>query len=189
MPTLLYVIILLLFPLSVLPVPLSTKLYVLAFMFVTTAIIPATGIFLLYFTGSIEDLTLRDRKQRAYPNLLTSLIYAMVCFLLYDKLHFRGLLLNTMLGATVLVFLLSVVTLYWKISLHSAGIVGIIGFLFGIHHVLPLDYTLETIIFALIFSGFVMSARLYLGSHTASQIWAGALLGGVIGLIIPLFFL
>jgi hypothetical protein len=189
MPSLLYTIILLLFPVSVLPVSLGTKLYVLVFVFVTTAILPSVGIFLLYLTGSVNDITLQERKQRVFPNFFTCLIYIMVCFLFYDKLHFRGLLLNTMIGATLLVVLLSTITMFWKISLHSAGIAGIVGFLFGINVILPLDNILEIIILSLVLTGFVMSARLYLGSHKALQIWLGAFLGGLIGIIIPLYFL
>ena len=189
MPSFLYTAILLLFPLSVLPVAMATKLYIIAFIFVTTAFLPAISIMLLYLIGGVQDLTLEERKQRLFPNLFTSMIYAMVCYLMYDKLHFGGLMLNTMIGATVLVVLLSFTTLFWKISLHGAGICGLLGFLVGVNHVLPLDYMLETLVFVLILAGIVMSSRLYLGAHKMSQVVAGAMLGGIVGVIIPVFFL
>ncbi len=189
MPTVVYATIMFIFPLSILPLEIGSKLYILGFIFLTTAILPTMCIYVMVLTGKIEDVNLRERKERLIPNIFTTIVYIFVCYLMHETMHFDGLLLNTLICFTFFVAILTAITYFWKISLHASGISGLVGFLFGLNQVLPIDNILIYCSLSLLIAGSVMTARLYLNAHTPAQIWAGAALGLLFGWITPVFFL
>jgi membrane-associated phospholipid phosphatase len=75
-----------------------------------------------------------------------------------------------------LIILSSIISLKWKISIHLAGLGGILGaimalsFRFGLNPVL-------WIIGIILISGLVGTSRMLLGKHNLSQIIAGFFLG------------
>jgi len=81
---------------------------------------------------------------------------------------------------TVVLFLITIITLKWKISVHSAGIMGLVGFLLAINLVYPGNNLLIPIILAVLASGVIMTSRLQLKDHTGNQVYVGALLGFIV---------
>jgi hypothetical protein len=82
----------------------------------------------------------------------------------------------------IVIFFVGIISLWWQISAHAAGIGGMIGALSGIA-VLFGETTLFTPLLCLIIlAGYLISARLALNAHTPKQVGLGFLLGVVLSL-------
>ncbi len=143
----------------------------------TTFVIPLSGIVVLKFTRTIGNLQMDDRKERFFPFLFISLFYGVTTFLFWQKFRFPPFVINTLISISGTLVLLTVVTLYWKISAHTTAISGAAGiyaaFLFGIDPG-TIHYALAVVIF---FMGAVGAARLKLNAHTTQQVWVGYVVG------------
>jgi len=165
----------------------QATLYFLLLVFLMTGFLPAFSIFLFKKFQYISDLELVKRNERLIPFICILFYYTTACFLFYEKLKI-GLLFNlVMISVTILIFLLILVTLKFKISIHATAIWSAAGYLTAI---LMLSYAeVRLILFAgLIFAGLTSTSRLYLGYHTSKQVWTGAVLGFLYGLTVLLFF-
>ncbi len=82
---------------------------------------------------------------------------------------------------TTVVILTNLVTFFWKISAHSAGVTGVVGFavVYSIEYA-GANSLLLPLVGAVAIMGIVMWARLYLNAHKPAEIIGGALLGFVI---------
>ena len=83
----------------------------------------------------------------------------------------------------------TIITYFWKISVHAIGISGIIGVLTRIAFSVQSIELLIFLMIGLILSGFVMSARLSLNAHTPKQIYMGFLVGFLISFIASFWIL
>lgn len=139
-------------------------------------LIPSVIIVLMYKLKLISDLSLKVRKERFLPYIVTLLSYS-VMILYYVKLQMPVWFL--MLGASpIIVMLLAIViTIWWKISAHMIGIGGLLG------GVVSVSYFVEGInpywLFMSLFliAGLVGTSRLILRRHTPAQVYAGFVLG------------
>ena len=151
-------------------------------IFVTTFVIPMIFMFILKKVGVIKSITMERREDRFIPLII------MVIFLYTTQTLFRDI---TALGFfnffivcnIILCSIVFWINIYWKISLHAIGcgsFVSIIFILTSISAEIFLPYLFASIII----SGVVGSARLYLKSHSASQVYTGFAVGFIIVLII-----
>lgn len=156
-----------------------------------TCLAPITGILFFYSTRGLDNLTLREKEDRILPFFLATLFYLVTTCLFAFNSPFNQLpILPITIGAVTLALaLLTFITFFWKISAHSLGASGIIGFLLGISYKFSLEELLYPILVTIILAGGLMSARLYLNTHTPLQILAGSLLGFLICLASVLLFL
>lgn len=127
-----------------------------------------------YMRGQLTSLELHLRSERVQPYLV-SLLCGLMAWL-WLRLGMAPALLTLLAGVGVVqVVLLLAVTLFWKISAHSASVAGLVMLalsLFGAA-ALPLVALVPT----------VSWARVYLRRHSHMQVLAGALLGaGLMGL-------
>lgn len=75
------------------------------------------------------------------------------------------------------ILLVGIISLWWQISAHAAGIGGIIGALAGLIVRYGESALFIPMLCVIIFAGFLISARLQLNAHTPAQVSAGAVLG------------
>jgi len=80
------------------------------------------------------------------------------------------------LGGAICILLSSVINLWWQISAHMVGIGGLIGVLVALCYFMQIPMLIEISI-AILIAGFVGFARLFLRSHSPSQVYAGFLFG------------
>jgi len=173
MPSMAFLILYWLMPELIKPLTLVT----LPFLFITTFIIPLLSISMLKFSGSISSFKLENREERVMPFLFVSIFYGLTTYLFVFKIQVNeviGILLAT---TTVLIAVLTAVTFWFKISIHAAGISGMVGFflVFGLRY--PDSLALYPLLILLVSSGLVMSARLQLNAHTPKEILAGMVAG------------
>lgn len=88
-----------------------------------------------------------------------------------------GLLL---LATTLLVAVLTIITVWFKVSIHAAAISGVVGFFLVFGLKFPDSQALYPLLILLILAGLVMSARLQLNAHTPKEILAGTITGLVV---------
>ncbi len=82
---------------------------------------------------------------------------------------------------TAVVVLTNLITFFWKISAHSAGAAGVVGFsLIYSSKFAAGQQLLLPMILAVLMLGLVMWARLYLNAHKPKEIVGGSMLGFLI---------
>lgn len=138
--------------------------------------IPAILIFLLFRMGIISDLSLKVRRERFYPYLITLLSYsAMIIF--YYRMHMPRWFMMIMAASVVIMVIAIFITLLWKISAHMFGIGGLIGGAMAVSFYVERSNPYYMFMGLFIIAGLVGTSRLILRRHTLSQVIAGFLLG------------
>jgi membrane-associated phospholipid phosphatase len=146
-------------------------------------------IFIITFLIPIISILKMDRRQdRKMPFVFVSSFYILSCYLYMDKFANVPLLMVGLISTTVSLVIVTIVTFFWKISAHSVGIGGVLGFLFALSFKYAERDLLFVSLMVLILAGILMSARLYLNAHTPMQIVAGALTGFGIGFLAIILF-
>ena len=121
------------------------------------------------------DLQMRSIQER---KMVFGLVYIIATYLFWDRTY-EALPLMTicLLGITISLLVLTVITFFWKISAHSVAIGGVLGLFFGLSIGVGNAALLYQILGTVILSGGVMTSRLYLDAHQPAQIGAGFILG------------
>ena len=171
------------------PLPKNSLWQVLAIIFIVTFIIPAISIGTLRLSNFISDLTLVDKKQRITPFLFVTCFYGISAYMFYAKLNINNLIFLVLATTTVLLFALTTVTYFWKISVHGAGIGGTIGFMLAISLIYPIPHFAIALAISIVMAGLVVYARLSLNTHTPLQVYTGVVLGIILCYSSLYFFL
>jgi len=154
---------------------------ILSLVFLTTGLIPVCTVLMFRFTNVIKDLQMTSRKDRQLPFAFISIFYVIVSVLFHRQLPLNILLSTTLIAMTLVVVLTNIITFYWKISAHSAGIGGLLGFcLIYSSKFAGNNSLLLPMVIAVLLMGIIMWARLYLNAHKPSEIIVGALLGFIV---------
>jgi membrane-associated phospholipid phosphatase len=150
------------------------------FVAVITFIFPAANIVMLKAFGTIRSLEMEKRKDRLLPFMMITVFYGVVCAMFYYKVSMNVNFNKIMLIATVLTAVATVVTFFFKISIHSLAMGGALGI------IMPLNKAAEgtllyPVVLLIILAGVVMSARLYLQAHTLREVGYGVAVGFLVG--------
>jgi membrane-associated phospholipid phosphatase len=86
-----------------------------------------------------------------------------------------------MMVITALILVCALITLFYKISVHSAGVWGIIGILLPLNKASEEGTLLIPTMVAIVVAGLVMSSRLQLNAHVPREVLAGAVVGFAVG--------
>ncbi len=177
-PLLGFVLLLLFTYLSMLP--WNFRLGLLFLVFMLTLFIPAMGVFAY---RSICHLTPQDlllRHNRMVPYIIHIICYGVLLYFL------RSIHAPTFMGGIVVISLLvqfacTIINLWWKISMHSAGAGAIIGAIVAYSSIFHF-YPIWWLCLAILVSGLVNSSRMLLRQHTLWQVLGGTLVGFICGL-------
>jgi hypothetical protein len=140
-----------------------------------TVIIPLVLVGLLKITNSISSIQMEDKKDRKWPYIATAMGY-IFSFYLLQKVGVSSLLLKYLLAGIGTVISISVINIFWKISVHMASIGAMLGLLVIANFTNYIDLRLMIAGIVLI-AGIVASARLFANAHNISQIISGFALG------------
>ncbi len=141
---------------------------------VMVCLVPVLFIAYMVWMGKIGDMHMKERHERYMPMLVTIVSTTLGVLLL--KLWGAPIALPLFaMVSLVQLLVMSLVTLYWQISMHAMGITGATV---AISIVFSLQVALLTIPLIML----VGLARLVLKRHTPMQIFAGAM----VGLFVPL---
>jgi membrane-associated phospholipid phosphatase len=92
-------------------------------------------------------------------------------------MDFTDNFLRLMIVIDLLVVASLVCTLFFKVSVHSIGIWGLIGISVLLTKMTGLDELLYLSIALIFLAGIIMSARLQLGVHTSREVMWGSIVG------------
>lgn len=145
-------------------------------VFITTCLMPALSIWILKTFSYISNLELTERKERAKPFILVACCYATASYLFAVKLQMGSIFMTVMIGVSILIGLLLLITFWFKISVHAAAIWSGVGFVTAL--IISFGVSIGWYYYLLIVAaGLTCTSRLYLGYHQPKEVWSGALLG------------
>jgi membrane-associated phospholipid phosphatase len=135
---------------------------------------PLIYLFWLVHTGTLEDIYMPDRERRLRP-LAVLMLWLFLCLGLIRYWQAPPIVELFVLSATVLVGILSLVTLFWKISFHGAAISAA-----ATTTVMVAGSSAWPVMLLVPLVGW---ARIRLKRHTPRQVIYGSLLGALIALM------
>jgi len=148
-------------------------------IFCVTFVLPALNLVLFKTFGTIGSLALESRAERVVPFSFISILYVAVTFLFYfrTQISLDDNLLKFLIIVDILVVLATVITFFYKISVHSMAIWGLIGILLPLNKISEQGQLFYPTVGAIALAGFIMTARLQLNAHTPREVMLGALVG------------
>ena len=143
---------------------------------VLTALIPIILILILKQRGTISSIYIDKANERTIPYIYTLICFGFWCYFVGDTLKMPAVCLTVAIGATSALLFVTIINHWWKISAHLTSLGGLLG---GICSLALCYSTLPTtlVIVVMILSFLLMCARLYLNTHTPSQVICGFILG------------
>lgn len=159
---------------------------VMLIFFISTFLIPALSIVIFKITHSISSLKLENLQERRLPFVFILIFYGMTTYLFAYQLKVSGQFLDFMVMITSLIALSTMITLFWKISIHSLSLGGGLTMLLVLSSFVDNRVLIYLVAGVSLISGFVMTGRLYLKAHTSAQVWVGFFSG--VALVIGLYY-
>lgn len=166
---------------------MSLKIGLLLLIFLQTFILPVFTIYCLHRFGFVRNLKMETLEDRRLPYVVTVAIYTFVATFFTMKLKQLPEIAIIMTGIAFSIAAVAIISLYWKISAHAAGISGTLGALIGIVIKFGSYELFYPIIAVILIGGLLIAARLHLNAHTPAQVIAGSFLGLIISLSVILF--
>lgn len=160
--------------------PVRPSLWFIFLIFLMTFILPALNVLFFRVTGTVKDMQMYDRAGRIMPFTFIAILYCLVTFMFYWKFPVPGVL-RLMEIITLMVVVSTVVTMFYKVSVHSVAVCGVIGILLALNNASD-GMLLYPSIAALLIGGLVMSSRLQLNAHVLREVLYGAAIGFIIGI-------
>jgi len=153
------------------------KISILAFVFITTFVLPVSLLPVLLFGKLISNVYMMNVKDRLIPLAMTTLAYFVSFYLMYS-LAIPPIIKFFSLTTAITTLLATLISIRWKISLHMIGIGGILGLVTSLVFLYDARI-ITTMIVIILISGGIASARLKLEAHNAIEVISGFALGFV----------
>ena len=161
--------------------PLAVKKILFFVILVNNVMIPLTLLPFFRFRNVISSYAIEDRKERIIPMLATTLLYSVTSVIIY-RFQIPVFLKTFIIATAFLALAATIITFWWKISVHSAGIGALVALVFFLS--VKMYATLTWYFIGVILTGgVVLSSRLKLNSHNPAQVWAGFALG-LLGIVL-----
>lgn len=157
------------FYIGLLPFKIMQAVYIV--VFVLTFMLPALIIPALYLQKYISSFAIDEKKERILPLAIVAVMYSLSYYFM-QRSDFPPILVNFIAGGIVSIVIALLVTLKWKISLHTIGIGGLTALVVY----LTISFRLELytyLIVCVLIAGVTGTARMIAGSHTPAQIYSG----------------
>jgi membrane-associated phospholipid phosphatase len=176
-------------PLTIAPLTRDKYPWLLGVILLTTCQIPFVRLLAMHFTRRMTDVFIFERKERVKPFLYTSAFYVINTFFFYRISHLNQVFLLVLTSVTITVLLSAIVTFWWKISIHTTAMAGMIGVFLCVNHKFPMSKLSIPLAGSVLVTGLVMTSRLYLKAHKLEEVYIGALAGFAINYLFLYFTL
>jgi len=163
--------------------PFNVKKLLLLIMLVNNILLPLSFLPFFIHRNVITSWAITERKERNIPLIITTILYCVTSFIIF-RLPIPLFLKSFIFASAFLSLMVTVINLWWKISLHSVGAGALIGLvlMLSLKMLTPLDWYLISTIIA---GGLILSSRLKLNLHNPQQVWMG-LSAGFFGLTVSM---
>jgi hypothetical protein len=166
--------------------PFNMKWAIFMMVIANNVILPLSVATILYSRGVIKSIYADERRERIILLSVTLFLYTLTALLLVKipvPTFFKAYFVS--IAAVTLVSL--IITSFYKISLHSAGVGGVLA-LAGFMTVQFEVVSMVHVVILLLVAGAVMTSRIGMGKHEPHQVWTGLLTGGGV-VALSLYFL
>lgn len=156
-------------------IPVEVKRILFLIVFINNVFIPLVLLPFFRNRNLISTYTIEDKKERAVPLIMMSVLYSVTSFVIF-KYQIPVFLKSFIFASTILVILVTLINFWYKISIHAvaSGALNAVVVLLSLKMSSPLVwYLVSTILTA----GLILSSRLKLNSHNPAQIWSGFITG------------
>ena len=189
-PTLLFAFLFTFYPQAAYNLTFQGQVYFVGVIFVTTFLLPGLAIMMLRTSNTISSVLMERREERIIPFIIITLVYFIIAYMFAFYRSFNTLVSAVVIGMALISLLLTIITFFFKISVHAATISGVIGFALGtqLHYAVEGNFVYIVSLLVL-FAGLVSSSRLSLDAHKPNEILAGIIVGFSVSLISVLLFL
>ena len=181
MPTAMFAVIFYFAPEAAKPLNMEQAPQLIKAVALTTFLIPIISIGTLRFTSTITSFWLENRRERVLPFFFMTTFYGLTAYMFITKIKVNDFMTVILITMTLMVLVITLITLYWKISVHSTALSGLVGFIIGLTLKVPSADLLYPLVGSILLTGAVMSARLALNAHTPAQILGGSIVGLFMG--------
>ena len=156
---------------------LNKDLIKVTYMIVGTfTIVLPLGLLPVYmYLKMIKNIQMNERRERLFPYLITFISFY-VAHILIKKLLENSFISAFLFSAVMTVLVLLIISYFWKISSHMAGIGGLIGLILSLTFSLKTDLMYYLIIVVFL-SGLLGTSRMKLNAHNLAQIYGGFFVG------------
>jgi hypothetical protein len=110
-----------------------------------------------------------------------------IAYFLVKKLPVSSFIASFLFASAISLLIIIIITYFWKISSHMAGMGGLAGLMLCLSYVFNTD-TMYFLVIILLVSGLLASARISLKEHTPEEVYTGFILGFVVVFSICLFY-
>lgn len=160
-------------------------------IFLTTFFIPGFAVLMLTFIGLAKSMELPEKEDRIAPYIITGIFYLWMFRNFLDNPDIPSSFSRAILGSSIGLFLAFFINIFDKISAHTVGIGGILGFILlflfqqgntvlfsqGFTENIYLIPMSLVFLITILIAGLTGSSRLYLKAHSPAQVYAGYFIG------------
>ncbi len=155
--------------------PVAAKKLLFMIIFMNNVVLPVVMLPLLKNRNLISSYSIDERNERIVPLVAVAILYTITSYIIL-RIHLPSFLKSFIFASTILVFVITIINLWWKISIHAVGagsLVAVVAVL-SAEMLVPLSGYL---ISSIIIGGLVLFARLQLNAHNPAQVWTGFFTG------------
>lgn len=152
---------------------------------VGTIVMPLCLIPIFYFRKFTGQIPVRKNRERFLILFISTICYYFTYNLL-QHLSVPGILQVLLLGATITVFILMLITVFYRVSLHTAAWGGITGIFLAMSLRFGMAF-IPWLVATIFLAGFAGSSRLVLEAHKPSEIYVGYLTGSILNFVLMYF--
>lgn len=159
--------------------PFEVKLLYLLLFLVFIVLAPGLSFIVLRLNKTISSLSMHKRSERMTPiAVMTFYCIVLYLFLLYQpkEANIPTIIMGMSIGGAAASFAAYHITKVIKISLHGIGMGALAGFVFMYYTGMEI-YPIGALIACFLAGGIVLSARLFLESHSLKEVTLGYALG------------
>jgi hypothetical protein len=183
-PTYLFILLSRTFPAALDPIQSGSHQLFIILVAIVTFVLPVINLFFLKMVRSIRSFQLVEREERVVPFTFITILYVCVTYLFYwkSRIGLNDNFMKIMIIIDLLAIVATICTFFFKISIHSVVIWGVIGILIPLNKLTELDALFYPTIGVVLLAGIIMSARLQLNVHTPREVMIGSVAGLATGI-------
>ena len=153
---------------------------------INTFLFPSIAIILIWRLGFVKSLEMNDPKERLVPFITTGAFYIWA-YVVFRKSGYPQVFDIIILGATITLFAIFMLNLFWKVSAHT-GAMGCFIIITIALCMISSDNVNYLVILVVLLAGIIGSSRLWLDAHSPAEIFVGYFIGIMSQLIALQFY-
>jgi hypothetical protein len=151
------------------------KIFVVASIFLNTALFPAFSVFLMRQLRFIDSIFLRTQRDRIIP-YITSMIFYFWAWYVARNNHYDSALVAMLLGTFLSCIAGTMANIYFKISMHGLAVGALMVFFTWLTFISPVPMGVYLAV-ATFVTGLVCTARFIVSDHSPFEMYAALVAG------------